>query len=644
MDSVMDDLSLFASVGSQTMAKAVNPDRAPSHSRSYGYPKQIWYLLASFIALVSLCHFAMKLYSFLRLKNPSIDRAGPRSVRGPIALRRLPVAMSNVVRNIAFRLTIPFGGSYRVNFAEFFIGSAYIAILFTWALLNTTSIAGVHYSPQYYANRAGLIAATQFPLMIALGMKNNVLTFLTGISFDKLNVLHRVAARVLCVMLWIHGAGHIIENGSAGNRENLQEVWFRCGIMALSSLTLLCFLSIRPLRNRAYELFLAAHFCVALVFLCGAYYHAENNGLGYYLWPSLFVWGLDRFLRLVRIFLVNGGHSTLLSTLLRKNGPHPLHASIDVVFPQFLRVAVRRPDHFRWAAGQMAYLSIPSISAAPWETHPFTIASIDDDIRQTDGDNESPSRDESCEKGESVDSLHVAAEALSPTGYSKKLVFLLRVHDGFTKRLLNAALAPETGATFKAYIDGPYCNPPSIRGFGTVLFVCGGSGISFTLPLLLDLIRRANKGTNPECHKVTFVWAVRHAEHIKLISDTLSSALEGISDSLAIDIRIHITACVEDTDGASYSVDPEKSESSLRTSEDKLQQVPCVRVFSGRPNVHAIVKSEVAAATGAMAVNVCGTGGMAEHVRSALRSSSSASDIIRGGPSVTLHVEAFGDS
>lgn len=43
-------------------------------------------------------------------------------------------------------------------------------------LLIATNLKGVHLTPSYFANRAGLIAATQFPLLIALGMKNNILT------------------------------------------------------------------------------------------------------------------------------------------------------------------------------------------------------------------------------------------------------------------------------------------------------------------------------------------------------------------------------------------------------------------------------------------------------------------------------------
>jgi len=67
-----------------------------------------------------------------------------------------------------------------------------------------TSTTGVRADPKYYANRAGRIAASHFPVVIALGMRNNIISCssrrsrraglyvansyplgLTGVSFDK---------------------------------------------------------------------------------------------------------------------------------------------------------------------------------------------------------------------------------------------------------------------------------------------------------------------------------------------------------------------------------------------------------------------------------------------------------------------------
>ena len=39
-----------------------------------------------------------------------------------------------------------------------------------------TSTTGIRADPQYYADRAGRIAASQLPVVIALGMRNNIIS------------------------------------------------------------------------------------------------------------------------------------------------------------------------------------------------------------------------------------------------------------------------------------------------------------------------------------------------------------------------------------------------------------------------------------------------------------------------------------
>lgn len=43
-------------------------------------------------------------------------------------------------------------------------------------VVTATNTSGHMLDPRYYANRAGKIAALQVPLVVALGMKNNILS------------------------------------------------------------------------------------------------------------------------------------------------------------------------------------------------------------------------------------------------------------------------------------------------------------------------------------------------------------------------------------------------------------------------------------------------------------------------------------
>ena len=44
----------------------------------------------------------------------------------------------------------------------------------------------------------------------------------------------------------------------------LEETWVVCGIIALVALTILCIVSLRPIRTQAYELFFYVHFLMVL--------------------------------------------------------------------------------------------------------------------------------------------------------------------------------------------------------------------------------------------------------------------------------------------------------------------------------------------------------------------------------------------
>ena len=166
--------------------------RATDHdlhkARTLAYPKQVLYLIASFIALISLCHFLSMFYhSIVRKRNHEWNR------RTTVSLTRLPAAVADSFRTLAFRWTVPVGSSYELNFVEIGLTLAYMAVLYTWTFVNSmlhlfplqnanshsilaTSLTGIKVGPQYYANRAGNIAASQLPIMVVLGSKNNLIS------------------------------------------------------------------------------------------------------------------------------------------------------------------------------------------------------------------------------------------------------------------------------------------------------------------------------------------------------------------------------------------------------------------------------------------------------------------------------------
>ncbi|KAK0489535.1 FAD-binding domain-containing protein [Armillaria luteobubalina] len=528
-------------------AQTVDPDRLIRIGRAAEYPKQVWYFIASFVALVSLCHFLSVISTYTRTVKPASKGIAPR---GRISLLQLPRALVELFRIVAFRCTIPIGQSHSLNVAEVFLTAAYMAVVLTWSLINSTATTGLKLDPKYWANTAGNIAASQLSLLVALGMKNNIFSLLTGISFDKLNYLHRMVARVLCVLIWVHAGGRM-KLGLAG-AVTWNHPWVQCGLLAGVSLTLLSLVSIRPIRDAGYEVFKVVHLALACIFILSAYFHSNGLGLGYYVWPSILLWGLDRFLRALRL-LVFTSKATL-------NG----NATVDVLSSHFLRLKVVKPKFLRWAPGQSVYLTIPGVSLI--QAHPFTISGV-----------------------ETVDS-------------EEKLVFLIRVRNGITRRLLHKAQDSYKAAVF---LDGPYSSPPLLRGHETVILIAGGSGVAFTLPLLLDVLRQCKAG-KPPCSRVLFVWAIRDANHISWISELLHGALDGVSN-IEVDIYIYITEGTQEAEGEwddnLVNMDPEDKAEELPTSSQAGISDPNISRFvtisqRQRPDLTGIIDRELNVCSG----------------------------------------------
>ncbi len=187
---------------------------------------------------------------------------------------------------------------------------------------------------------------------------------------------------------------------------------------------------------------------------------------------------------------------------------HAGDALVELLSEDTIRLTLTR--EISWSPGQHAYVILPSISNLPFEAHPFSIASIPEDGKKSD------------------------------------VTFLIRGRSGFTQRLRQHA-ANDHGSRVPAFLDGPYGCPPDLTRYSTCVLLAGlfyfsstrqpysdvylgGSGISYTLPLLLNLIRLVfatisvfgirfmmylssvnERGGKSVVRRVVFVWAVRDA-------------------------------------------------------------------------------------------------------------------------------------
>ncbi|KIJ94088.1 hypothetical protein K443DRAFT_111053 [Laccaria amethystina LaAM-08-1] len=385
----------------------------------------------------------------------------------------------------------------------------------------------------------------------------------------------------------------------------------RAGALSLVALTLATILSIRPIRNIAFEFFLISHIVLIMIFLIAGYNHAQIGYYGSYIWPALFVWGLDRFIRLARVIWNNG-------TFRRKRDPSQSLATVELLSEDTILMSLKRRD-FSWSPSQHAYVILPTISNLPFESHPFTIASIADKVDGTQRKEE-----------------------------ERDVVFLVKGCNGFTKRLRDHASTHRMG-TVPAYLDGPYGCPPDLRVFSTCIFVAGGSGISYTLPLFLNLIRENARGGRSAVRRILFIWALRDENLLPWFSKTLTEALPHAKSSLSIDSRVYLTAPPINTSCSSASTVSGKSDSAVKTTtvRSPVDYHPYIKLSPGRPDIRRVLHDEISACTdgGSLSVDVAGPTGLTAAVRRALSSDAAGPRaVLKGLPAITLHVETFGMS
>ncbi|PIL27014.1 transporter [Ganoderma sinense ZZ0214-1] len=641
---------------------SMSPDRAIYFARDEAYPEQLWWLVAAFIGLVAVCQlasWALAKWSLARrlsrkktTTGDAVENGGSPGAAGRgFALRNVPTALVNAYRVVAFRWTLEIGQSYTLNVAEVFVTVAYIVALFCWEFLGTTNLEGQKLDIKYWGTRAGILAVSQTPIVTALGTKNNVVAYITGISYDKLNYIHRMTARVIFVLLWVHGASKL----KFADEGTWEEWSARVALTALIAFSALILVSIRPVRSQAYEIFYFVHFFMVLIFLLGGYYHANNYRYGTYVWPSLLIWALDRAIRLARVVYYNH----LYFGFSKKAGR--LDASVELLSPHFVRLHIQRPPHFSWTPGQTAFLTVPGVSGNPLECHPFTIASVDSHYQLAASASSTSKNEKKAATSVAVSPARPGDDDASP--YWKELTFLINVRSGFTRRLAARASAQApapVGAKVAVLVDGPYGFSPNLDNDDTVVLVAGGSGVTFTLATFLGVLSCVQSGRSA-CRRLVWIWSIREPGHIEWVSKALTRALSRAPPELEISIRIYVTGkgagasgkegAREGGAGERGELGPEwKDDDSVHSSSEgtavgrsrppSLLSFDAVQVCEGRPELHELLREEVEATSGRISVTVCGSQGIARACRKALRVPLSMS--LRGGPSVVLHVESFG--
>ena len=315
-----------------------------------------------------------------------------------------------------------------------------------------------------FADRAGLCFVANLPVLYTLSAKNNQpIKWLTGWSYEGLNIFHRRLGEWMITLALLHTIG-------------MFGVWYT--LLRPAHFTLLRFLSSKVIllglftflayvviwatstgiaRQFYYEYFLGLHISVQVGALVLLFFH--HSGSRPYVLAALAIWVIDRILLRMILSPVN-----IRAELKVATDEETVLLFCDIPVRKACSTRLRPQRHILqgWRPGQHVFVTIPALGPGhKLQAHPFTIAS-----------------------------------PAPPSGHGDTwpMQLIIRAKDGFSRRLVNFAKSQaSTENNVEVILDGPYGSNDTLEAIRTADRVClfaGGSGIAVTCPYAWTLLVR----------------------------------------------------------------------------------------------------------------------------------------------------------
>lgn len=630
------------------------------------YARYFWYGVVFVVGIAAIFHWTTWLVLRSRLKAAANGQEKPAEPKN--VLLRWFATITALARESTY---LQFTPRHRRQWLQWFrvppLGTillvlTHLGVVLALEFINNDVPGAKHW--QVLGVRAAWLAVAQVPLMILLAGKCNIFTPTTGVSYERLNVLHRWTARIMLLMAIFH-FGFMMHGWSIYGLVKMEWTTDTCpptGIAALALLIWINLSTLAPFRHFSWEFFVWQHLITFFGFIIALAYHLPTTAtwsrIYIYIPSALYI--IDRLLRTAWLVWVNKRRPR--ATLTRLEGG-------------VTKVVISNAAIKTWSPGSHVLLSLPSLGWAGWaQTHPATIVS-------------------------------------TPKSDGGDLVFILKSHKGFTRRIMDnantsrEALLPKADpegqmeqnlkGTYRAVLSGPYGGGhQDFAAFDSICLIAGSTGVAFTSSILQDIAARAAVAKLP-LRRIRFVWCIKTLSCAKWVSTELSNAAQRLQKAgVYIEISIHVTCddaltdgkdqikacgcqcdkskgpccCVsvaEDADETSERADetspaagkaggvgrvvdsPSSSVADLMSSGSvvavKRSWLPGATFYSGHPDFHAVLTALLNGADGESGVAVCGPVGMSAMVRAEVVQQSDDRAIHKGtgAQGCYLHVESF---
>ncbi|ORY59174.1 ferric-chelate reductase [Pseudomassariella vexata] len=495
-----------------------------------------WYIIAGVLALLAIVRTLNYVQNWFRLRISQT-----KSVQYPTKptniYMQIWATMTAIGREMSYpQLYVPYPGLSWMTPPPM---GRILVLLAYWAVIIYMISAGAIIKDAYFweriAFRNAWVTVTQMPFLYLLASKTNVIGFITGMSYERLNWLHRWVARTMFVTASVHGWHFWTEWTRAEILEIELEMMpmVKYGLGAWGILLWMVVTSFKPFRSMAYEIFVVQHIIAAILFIYIVWVHVPDYAR-YNIWFTVAAICSDRAFRLALLAWQNIKFNPNNSRC--KGGQRFGHQTQVTVVGDSMTILTVKDVHFKWRAGQHLYLWLPRVGA--FEAHPYTIA---------------------------------CPHQVPETCICNSVQLVIRSHSGFSKRLHTFATkmaASGKKQTLTALVAGPYGRPPRWDIFETLVLISASTGTSFTLPILESVLQTRSATCTK---KIDFILTARQGEEIGFYHERLHEAIALAADR-GIDLSVHIAVTGH---GQLELIESSLSSASARTTnpEKKVQPV-----------------------------------------------------------------------
>ncbi|KAK0936593.1 hypothetical protein LTR29_011831 [Friedmanniomyces endolithicus] len=355
-----------------------------------------------------------------------------------------------------------------------------------------------------FSDRTAYLFVANLPWLYLLAAKNQPIKFLTGYSYENLNIIHRRLGEIMCILALVHGAG-MVAAWYCLLRPTGMTIWhflslpiIVLGLSALACYEVLFLTSLASFRQWWYEVFLGLHVMLQTAGLVLVFFHHRNGRV--YVGIALAIFLIDRLI----FRLVVKSRSIRANLTVMEDGETVLVSADWPVMDRWrniLTTLLGLDVHYGWSPTEHVFLTIPAIARKHiLQAHPFTIASS------------------------------------APVRGQEHAWFnlIIRAHDGFTRDLLHYA---QSHATATIRLDGPYGSLDALhmlQSSDIALVVVGGSGIAVAYPLVWALLHGHDAEVGRPRRRVGLIWVVHEASHVAWIGQERLDELRGMGLQIVI--------------------------------------------------------------------------------------------------------------